>query len=124
MLCQRRMRWRSTVMERAFVQSAAVLTLSGELGRLGPQYRHIADQLFRSVSAIGANLEEAEAATSRREMAHKQSIALREARESEYWLRMLLKADVMRARVEPLRKEAGELVAILTVSVKKLREGN
>jgi len=86
-------------MERAFVQAAAVLSLAGKLGHLGPQYRHIADQLFRSASAIGANLEEAEAATSRREMAHKQSIALREAREAEYWLRILLRAEVMRPRV-------------------------
>ena len=111
-------------MERAFVQATAVLQLSRELARMGPQNRHIADQLFRSTSAIGASLEEAEAATTRREMAHKQSIALREAREAEYWLRMLARADVMRPRVDPLRKEAGELVAILTVSVKKLRETN
>ncbi len=57
-------------------------------------------------------------------MAHKQGIALREAREAEYWLRMLLRAGVMTERLQPLRKEAGELVAILTVSVKKLRETN
>src|SRR5690349_9993495 len=98
------MRWRSTVMERAFVQSTEVLKLTGDLNRLGSQYRHIADQLFRSMSAVGANLEEAEAATSRREMAHKQSIALREAREAEYWLRMLLRAEVFIERVTPLRK--------------------
>ena len=116
------MRWRSTVMERAFVQASAILTLSRELPRHGPQFRHIADQLFRSASSVGACLEEAEAASSRREMAHKQGIALREAREAEYWLRMLIRADVMTDQLLPLRKEAGELVAILTVSVKKLRE--
>ncbi len=55
-------------------------------------------------------------------MAHKQGIALREAREAEYWLRMLLVTGVMVERLQPLRKEAGELVAVLTVSVKKLRE--
>lgn len=55
-------------------------------------------------------------------MAHKQGIALREAREAEYWLRMLLVTGVMTEQLEPLRREAGELVAILTVSVKKLRQ--
>lgn len=109
-------------MERAFAQAASVLAVSQDIGRLGPQYRHIADQLFRSTSAVGACLEEAEASTSRKEMAHKQSIALREAREAEYWLRMLGSVEALRERVEPLRKEAGELAAILTASVKKLRE--
>ncbi|TAK13740.1 MAG: four helix bundle protein [Acidobacteria bacterium] len=116
------MRWRTTVIERAFAQPSAILKLSPEVNGLGPQHRHIVDQLFRSASAVGACLEEAEAASSRRDMAHKQGIALREAREAEYWLRMLLGAGVLPERLQPLRKEAGELVAILTVSVKKLRQ--
>jgi four helix bundle protein len=116
------MRWRSAVIERAFVQAGTLLRVAPEIARHGPQYRHIADQLFRSASSIGACLEEAEAASSRREMAHKQGIALREAREAEYWLRMLLTAGIMTEKLTPLRKEAGELVAILTVSVRKLKE--
>ena len=109
-------------MERAFAQAAAILRLSHALRNLGPQHRHIADQLFRSASSVGACLEEAEAASTRKDMAHKQGIALREARETEYWLRMLLITGVMPDQLEPLRREAGELVAILTVSVKRLRQ--
>ena len=46
-------------------------------------------QLLKAGTSIGANVEEALAASSRRDFAHKMSIASREARESSYWLRLL-----------------------------------
>jgi hypothetical protein len=48
----------------------------------------IADQLFDAGSSIGANLEESQAAYSRRELAAKSTISLKESRESKYWLRV------------------------------------
>ena len=53
-----------------------------------PGVRCIVDQLLKSATAVGANLEEAKAGSSRREFVRYVEIALREAREATYWLRI------------------------------------
>ncbi len=49
----------------------------------------LASQLLRSATSIGANVEEAQAAASRRDFVAKMGIASKEARETFYWLRLL-----------------------------------
>lgn len=85
----------------------------------------IARQLLRSGCSIGANLEEAKSAQSRRDLVGRFSIALKESRETQYWLRLLVATDLVRnSGISALQKEAGELVAILTTSVKRLKSGS
>jgi four helix bundle protein len=63
------------------------------------------------------------AAYSRREFALKNAIALKEAREVRYWLRLMVAAGVSDDRaVGPLLAESNELVAILTAVVRTARE--
>jgi four helix bundle protein len=109
---------------RAFAFADLTLTLCSRLSRLGPAEAHIADQLFQSASSIGANLEEGAVANSRRDMAAKYAIALREARETRYWLRLLATRPEHAHDAAPLVQEANEFVAMLTVSVRKLRSPN
>ena len=53
-----------------------------------PGIRGLVDQLLRSGTSIGANLEEAKAASTKREFLRDVEISLREAREAWYWLRI------------------------------------
>ena len=79
----------------------------------------ISKQLLRSGTSIGANVEEATAAESRRDFIHKMALASKEARESMYWLRLLSKSDLVPGL--DLSKElasAHELVRMLTSIVK------
>ena len=48
--------------------------------------KKIADQLVRCGTSMGANYEEAHGAQSRADFAHKMQIALKESRETRYWL--------------------------------------
>lgn len=84
--------------------------------------RHAALQLYRSGTAIGASIEEGQVANSRKDMAAKYAIALREAREAQYWCRLLADEPDLAAHAQILAREAGEFVAMLTVSVRKLRQ--
>jgi four helix bundle protein len=69
--------------------------------------------------AIGANIEEATAAQSRRDFAAKMAIASKEARECHYWLRLPKDSDLApAARAEPLISECVELIRMLTAIVK------
>lgn len=76
--------------------------------------KRIADQLVRSGPSIGANYEEAHGAQSRADFAHKLQIALKEARETRYWLCIVREADLAPGfEMESLIDEATQLRAIL-----------
>jgi four helix bundle protein len=82
--------------------------------------RRIGDQLLRSGTSVGANFEEAQAAESRDDFVHKLQVALKELRESNYWLRLLAKADTLpEQRLAPLLDESNQLVAMLSKAVAK-----
>ena len=74
-------------------------------------------QLLKSSSSTGANYEEAQAGSSRADFAHKVEIALKEMRESNYWLRLIEatsdKQDLNSIELEKLIKESEELKLIL-----------
>ncbi|HEX6926941.1 MAG TPA: four helix bundle protein [Longimicrobiaceae bacterium] len=75
-------------------------------------------QLARSATSVGANVEEAIAAQSRRDFVSKMSIARKEARESRYWLRLMYDADIAsREETGPLLTEADELIRMLTAII-------
>jgi four helix bundle protein len=84
--------------------------------------RRIGDQLLRSGLSVGANFEEAQAAESRADFAHKLQIALKEKREARYWLRLISKAGTVPARrLEPLLDESNQLVAMLSKAVARAK---
>jgi len=79
-------------------------------------------QVLRSGTSIGANLEEASAGQSKADFVSKCNIALKEARETHYWLRLLTETKVVPAeKLNKLVEESNELVAILTTIVKNAR---
>jgi len=77
--------------------------------------------LLRATTAIGALLEEGEVANGRRDMAAKYAIALRDAREANYWARLGATDPNWSRPLAPIIQETSEFVAMLTVSVRKLR---
>ena len=86
--------------------------------------RTLANQLLRSGTSIGANVEEGQASQSTADFVSKYSIACKEARETHYWLRLLVSSEVVpQSRLSDLIDEANQLVAILTTIVKRTREG-
>jgi four helix bundle protein len=79
--------------------------------------------LRKAATSVGANAEEAKAAYSRREFACKNSLVLKEARESRFWLRLIAATQLgPAAAVDPLLSEANELVGIYTATVRKAKQ--
>jgi four helix bundle protein len=112
---------RQDLLARAFALAVRVFKLYPRLAAASPAHAHVARQLLRSVTAIGALLEEGVVANSRRDMAAKYAIALRESRESNYWSRIIATDEKWASELAPITKETGEFIAMLTVSVRKLR---
>jgi four helix bundle protein len=80
--------------------------------------RTIGAQLLRSGIAVGANYEEAQAAESKADFVHKLQIALKEMRESNYWLRLLTKSGKFAPdRLAEITDESNQLRAMLSKAV-------
>jgi four helix bundle protein len=98
-----------------------VLRLVGQLPKTQTS-RAIADQLLRSGTSVGANVHEARSAESRADFVHKMQIALKEARETSYWLILTAEAKLAETPTLPdLVEECDQITAILVASVKTAR---
>ena len=78
----------------------------------------ISKQILRSATSIGANVEEALAGFSERDFAAKMSISGKEARETNYWLRLIDKSPHFTIDVKKHLQDSEELIRILTAIVK------
>jgi len=78
----------------------------------------ISKQLLKSATSIGANVEEATAAQSKKEFVSKMSIASKEARETRYWLRLLDKSKLVNQDYLIYLSDIDEIISLLTAIVK------
>ena len=110
------------IQQRTFEFACRVVALYRHLHRQNGTARSLASQVLRSGTSIGANLEEAHAAQSRADFTAKCSIALKEARETKYWLRLLSASKtVSPSKLDPMIHESNEIIAILTTIRKRAR---
>jgi four helix bundle protein len=79
----------------------------------------LSKQIVRAGTSIGANVEEATAAQSRKDFISKMAISSKEARETNYWLRLLRDSNLCEGiDYNELIKESEEIIKILTSIVK------
>ncbi len=113
---------KSDLPSRTFQFAERIVRLCQVLDRHSSVARTLSRQLIRSGTSIGANVEEGQASQSRRDFAAKYSIACKEARETHYWLRLIVATEMLpSARLDSLIDEADQLIAILTAIIKKTR---
>jgi four helix bundle protein len=85
-------------------------------------YRIIADQLVRAATSIGANVIEAQVASSKRDFIKFYQIALKSANETKYWLGLLRDAtEIEKEIINELLKETNELASIIGASLLTLK---
>ena len=83
----------------------------------------LSKQLLRSGTSVGANVRESRYAESKADFISKNSIALKEAAETEYWLELLMKTEYITERqYESIKADNSEIAKILTTIVKKMKE--
>lgn len=111
------------ILEKSFIFSLKILQLYKEL--MKQREFVISRQLLRCATSIGANIEEAGAACSRKDFAVKMSIASKEARESRYWLRLLKEDNFIQGYdFSELITESDHIINILTRIVKTAQQNS
>lgn len=82
--------------------------------------RPLITQVVRSGTSVGANYCEADDAVSRKEFMNKIGTCKKEAKETKFWIRMLVKAvPTLRPKAIPLWQEAKELLLIFAAIHRK-----
>lgn len=110
------MKKENLIQEKAFAFSLLAIELYKQLIK-NKEYV-LSKQLLRSATSIGANVEEALAGYSKKDFAAKMSIASKEARETNYWLRLIEAAKLTEYDFSMIKTESERLVKILTAIVK------
>ena len=82
----------------------------------------LSKQILRSGTSIGANVHESSAAVSKRDFVNKLSIASKEARETEYWLKLLDESELTLIDVKSYLNEIKDIINIITRIIKTTQE--
>ena len=83
----------SIILKKAFDFAVKIVKFNNQLN--AEKHYIIGRQLLRSGTSIGANINEALAAYSRKDFIHKMMIALKEAQETEYWLKLINASEIL-----------------------------
>ena len=107
--------------DRTLKFGVTILKFSEQLP-VGLEANVVRNQLSKSGTSVGANYHEANRARSRVDFANKVKISESEASETVYWLKVVCEMNwISLNKLEPILKEANELLAILTSIGKNLK---
>ena len=111
-----------TVEIKSFHFAVRIVNLCKHLSSTKKEYT-LSKQLLRSGTSIGANIAEAEQAQSRADFISKMCIALKEAVETNYWLRLLQATDYLsETEFSSIHSDCRELEKMLTAIVKTAKQ--
>jgi len=109
---------RKDIKERSFEFAVRIIKFVQKLPRNHAGYK-IGGQLLEAGTSVGANVEEATGGFSKKDFTYKMAVALKEARESNYRLRLIKVSELIKGdELDFLLKESEELRKILTSIVK------
>jgi four helix bundle protein len=112
----------SIIQQKTFTFAVEVVHLYKRI--VAQQEYVVSKQILRSGTSIGANVEEASAGISRKEFRAKMAIALKEARETRFWLRLLQESELVNIDVKRELAHVHEIILILSSIVKTTGENS
>lgn len=115
-----------TIREKSFAFAVRIMKLCKYLEKHTNVAKPIIIQLLKAGSSIGANLEEAVAGQSKSDFIHKNAISLKEVRETNYWLRLILETETfdqsVRKGIEELKVESLSIAKIIGSIIVKAKK--
>ena len=103
----------NVIVEKSFDFAVRIVNLHKYLNREHKEFV-LAKQLLRSGTSIGANVSEAQRGQSKADFTAKMSIALKEASESEYWIKLLYRTEYLsKEQYDSLNADVQELIGLL-----------
>lgn len=108
------MKSESIIKQKSFVFAIRIVKLYQYLSEQKKEFV-LSKQLLRSGTSIGANVHEALQGSSKKDFINKLSISLKEAHETEYWLKLLYETNYLsKKEYESVLNDCIEIIKILT----------
>lgn len=108
------------IRERSFAFAVRIIKLCKFLEKNSDVSKNVINQLLDAGTSVGANLEEAVAGQSKADFIHKNSISLKEARETNFWLRLILATSNFEKKVTKGIKDLEEESLVLAKIIGKI----
>jgi four helix bundle protein len=116
------------IREKSFAFAVRIVKLCKYLEKNSDVAKSVINQLLRAGTSVGANLEEAVAGQTKADFIHKNSISLKEARESNYWLRLILATsnfdEKVKSGIVELETESLSIAKIIGSIIVKSKKAN
>ena len=114
----------NVIMRKSFAFSVRIMNLQKYLSRQKGEYV-VSRQICKSGTSIGANVAEAQRAQSTADFVSKMKIALKEANETQYWLKLLRETKyITDKQYDSLHSDLVEILRILTAICKHYPQSN
>ena len=108
----------NVIVEKSFAFSVRIVNLRRYLSENKKEYM-ISGQVYKSGTSIGANIAEAQRAQSTADFTSKMKIALKEANETQYWLKLLHETKYLTDQeFKSIHDDLVEILKILTAICK------
>ncbi|MCH8546755.1 MAG: four helix bundle protein [Cryomorphaceae bacterium] len=113
---------KNVIVEKTFNFSVRIMALTKHLRDHEREF-DLSRQLFKSATSVGANVNEAQSAASKRDFINKINIALKEANETKYWLELVKSSHIKTDNtIAELISEVSEIRNILTRIILSAKE--
>ncbi len=105
------------LLDLSFEFAASIVNLADSIK--APKSSYMIDQLARAGTSVGANIHEAQYAHSKADFIAKLEIALKEANETSYWLKLMLETNrIDETQYKTTEKLCGNIRRLLIASCK------
>ena len=112
----------NVILDKSFIFALNIISVYKKL--IDEKEFILSKQLLRSGTSIGANVNESISAVSRKDFLNKLAIALKEARETKYWLLLLDKSKLSKQNLNNLLRDIEEIIKILSAITKTTKMNN
>ena len=114
--------YRNAVLEKSFNFSIRIIKLFKHIKQKDRDIEPLLKQVLRSGTSIGANITEAQGAITKKDFINKLHVALKEARETEYWLELLKATNYLTTdEFDNINSDSKEIIKLLTSLLKSLK---
>ena len=119
---EKNVKYGNALVEKSFEFSVRVVKFYLFLLKGDRNLEPLLKQILRSGTSIGANVSESQSAYTKKDFINKLGIALKESRETEYWLKLFKETDLIdNEKFQSLFDDCIELTKLLTAIIKKAK---
>jgi four helix bundle protein len=122
---EKEVKYSNPVLDKSFEFGERIIKFYLYMGKKNKNVQSLLRQILRSRTSIGANITEAQSAVTKKDFINKLGIALKESKETDYWLKLLKKSEIIGEKeFNSINNDCIEIIRLLTSIIKSSKSKN